>query len=130
MLSCFIAFALYLMPSYFDKIRLSDFEKYFMFLVSKILSHSSTSITGIFLFSETTFIAREKSPWLEELTSCLVAWAHISIFLVSSLFSSFTNLFVIKTEAKKATFKYVKKVSCNAVNIKRLEICSSLTALA
>ena len=27
-----------------------------MFLVSKILSHSSTSITGIFLFSETTFI--------------------------------------------------------------------------
>ena len=32
--------------------------------------------------------------------------------------------------AKKATFKYVIKVSCKAVKIKRLEVSSSFTAFA
>ena len=52
---------------------LSFFVKNLMFLVSRILSHSSISITGILVFSEITLIAREKSPWLDALTNCFVA---------------------------------------------------------
>ena len=37
---------------------------------------------------------------------------------------------VIKNAAKKETFKYVKKVSCKAVNINLLSIPSPFTASA
>ena len=42
------------------------------FLYSKILSHSSTKIKGIFLFSVITLIANEKSPSDDILTKFLV----------------------------------------------------------